>query len=155
LALADGVDPLQLRVYARYLTQAAGLPTRPAYSVTLPPFPEGSDTNNAFSDVRPDPDLLGQLGVQYVAAAFPLPESDSEDDAFRPINRIDGVFLYRNSKAKRAAPPRGTTALVLADGTVLHAYQSWPLMVGGAISAATALALGVGAIVTWIGREDG
>ena len=155
LALADGVDPLQLRVYARYLTQAAGLPTRPAYSVTLPPFPEGSDTNNAFSDVRPDPDLLGQLGVQYVAAAFPLPESDSEDDAFRPINRIDGVFLYRNSKAKRAAPPRGTAALVLADGTVLHAYQSWPLMVGGAISAATALALGVGAIVTWMRREDG
>jgi hypothetical protein len=155
LALADGVDPLQLRVYARYLTRAAGLPSRPAYSVTLPPFPEGSDVEKAFSDVRPDPDLLGQLGVQYVAAAFPLPESDSEDDAFRLMDRMDGVFLYRNSKAKRAAPPRGTAALVLADGTVLHAYQGWPLIVGGTISAATVLALGVGAIVTWMRREDG
>ena len=156
--LADGVDPVQLEAYAGYLTRAAGLPAQPDYSVTLPPVPEGDTIGHALSDVCPDPALLGQLGVRYVAAAYPLPLSNGGDDSeggFQFVDRMDGVFLYRNLEAKGPEPPQGTPTLALADGTILYTYRTWPLMLGGTVSAATALALAGWTIVTWTRRQDG
>jgi hypothetical protein len=71
LELADGVDPLQLWAYTRFMEQAGGIPM-PGYSVTLPPFAKGEPkTDNAA--YRPDPALLGLLNVRYVVAEYDLP----------------------------------------------------------------------------------
>jgi hypothetical protein len=73
LELADGVDPLQLAAYARFMEKATGVPET-GYSVTLPPFTAGDPRqDNRF--FRPDAKLLGLLNVRFVAAEFDLPGS--------------------------------------------------------------------------------
>jgi len=135
LELADGVDPLQLRVYAGYLTRAAGLEPH-GYSVTLPPFPEGSDVRTALEDVVPDAEMLGLLGVRYVAAAFPI-----ADDTLQPVGRFDGVHLYRNEAAQPVTDAGLDGGIVLADGTVLFRYRPWTVYAGWAASGVTAVGL--------------
>ncbi len=73
LELADGVDPLQLATYAEFMQAATGVP-RNGYSVTLPPFASGEPAtdNQGYS---PDPQRLGLLNVRFVAAEFPLQDS--------------------------------------------------------------------------------
>jgi hypothetical protein len=137
LELADGVDPLQLRAYADYLTRAAGLEPQ-GYGVTLPPFPEGSDVNSALKGTVPDAEMLGRLGVRYVAAAFPVSASDLLEEGV-----MDGVYVYLN----RAAQPvvSAGAAVVLNDGAVLFEYDPWGVYVGWAASGVTVGAL----LVTW------
>jgi hypothetical protein len=146
LELADGVDPLQLSVYADYLNRAAGLQPQQDYSVTLPTFPEGTEVRTALQDVSPRADLLGQLGVKYVVAAFPLPESPGTTDAFHLVGRLGDVFIYQNGAFSTPAPRDGGRTITLADGRVLYAYQVWPVLAGGGISIATA----IGAVVWFI-----
>ncbi len=143
LELADGVDPLQLRAYAEYLTRAAGLePRSQRYSVTLPPFPEGTeDVRTALAGVTPDAEMLGLLSVRYVAAAFPI-----SGDAFGLAGRFDGVYVYRNQEARPMPNPRSDMSVVLADGTVLFRYRPWPVYAGWAVSGVTA----VGLLVGWL-----
>jgi hypothetical protein len=70
MELADGVDPLQLGSYARYMAAATGVPAS-GYSVTLPPF-AGGEPSTDNSSYKPDIKLLGMLSVRYIAAQFPL-----------------------------------------------------------------------------------
>ncbi len=147
LALADGVDPLQLRVYADYLTRAAGLdPQTQGYSVTLPPFPEGvTDVRLALKDVTPDPERLGRLGVRYVATAFPIPV-----EALQLVDQFDGVYVYRNLQAQVMV--EGERQIILADGRLLFEYKAWPVYVGWILSGIT-----LGTLLAWgfAGRGHG
>ena len=149
LALADGVDPFQLQVYADYLTRAAGLdPADFGYSVTLPPFPEGTqDVRTALSGVTPDAKRLGRLGVRYVVAAFPI-----SGDAFRWVGAFDGVQVYENRRWL-PAPVTGTAEIVLADGSILFQYDPRPVYAGGALTGVTTVGLALWWIVSGKRKE--
>jgi hypothetical protein len=128
LELADGVDPVQLRDYADYLTRAAGLEPQ-GYSVTLPPFQEGSDISTALKDVVPDTEMLGLLGVRYVATAFPI-----ADASLQPVGQFDGVYVYHNEKAQPVAYAASGSGIVRSDGIPLFHYRPWPVYAGWAVS---------------------
>jgi hypothetical protein len=131
LELADGVDPLQLQVYADYLTRAAGLEPG-EYSVTLPPFLGEGDVHTALAGVVPDAEMMGQLGVRYVAAAFPI-----VDQAWRSVGLFEKVFIYENDQARPLPEIQGAGSIALADGTTLFQYQPRAVYVGWAISGVT------------------
>jgi hypothetical protein len=149
LELVDGVDPLQLQVYADYLTRAAGL--KPGgYSVTLPPFPGDGDLHTALAGVVPDAEMMGQLGVRYVAAAFPI-----VDRAWQPVGLFEEVFIYENEQARPLPETRGVGSVVLADGTMLFQYQPRVVHIGWVISGVTAIVSLVGrVIIQLVGRGD-
>jgi len=85
LALADGVDPIQLAHYAGFLSTAGGYEVS-GYSPSLPPVLD--DTS-----ARPDAGRLGLLNVWYVAADFPILA-----EGLVLEQQIDGTYLYRNEK---------------------------------------------------------
>ncbi|MBG7610614.1 MAG: YfhO family protein [Anaerolineae bacterium] len=74
LSLADGVDPLQLDYYAKFMEEATGVEFQ-GYSVTLPPFANGDPQyDNAI--YSPNASLLGLLNVRFLVADFDLPADD-------------------------------------------------------------------------------
>jgi len=89
IQLVDGVDPLQLEKYARFMEAASGVPLN-GYSVTLPPF-EGGEPATANERYRPDPELLGLLNARYVAAEF-----DLSVEGLVLQERIGNTRLYKN-----------------------------------------------------------
>jgi hypothetical protein len=145
LELADGVDPLQLKPYADYLTRAAGLPSRQSYSVTLPPFPEGSDIQSALADATPDVEMLAQLGVRYVAAAFPIAH-----ERLTFVRRFGDTHLYRNEVAHLPAEGGSPPRVALVNGEVLFQYRTWPVYSGWAVSGLTLTGM---AIASWWTRR--
>jgi hypothetical protein len=140
LELADGIDPLQLRVYADYLSRAAGVADQ-GYSVTLPPYPRGiDDVRTALRDAVPDARMLGLLGVRYVVASFPVIGAE-----FPPVGLFDGVYVYENPQARPVRDAGGAGEILLADGRSLFEYQPWPAYVGWGVSGITVLLL-----LTWL-----
>jgi hypothetical protein len=93
LQTADGVEPVHLAVYDRFMALAGGY-TDPAFSVAIPPFPPDRPLAEAFRDVQPDLRLLGLLNVEYLASAFRM-----DWPGLSPIAEIDGTYLYRNQHA--------------------------------------------------------
>ncbi len=143
LELADGVDPLQLRVYADYLNRAAGLEPQ-GYSVTLPAFPEGADVRTALKDVVPDVEMLDRLGVRYVAASFPIRHPELLE-----CGVMDGVYVYLNRLSQAARPAVGAGDVIgLSDGTVLFEYDPWAVYAGWAVSGVTVVVLLSGWVVS-------
>ncbi len=71
LAQIDGVEPVHLADYDRFLALVGGYESA-SFSVTLPPFPEGVPLDEAHRDAVPNLRLLGLLDGRYVATAFPL-----------------------------------------------------------------------------------
>jgi hypothetical protein len=96
LQLADGVDPLQLAAYVRFMEKATGVPSL-GYSVTLPPFAAG-DPQKDNQDHKPDLSLLRLLDVQYIAAAF-----DLDMPGLSLVQHFGETRLY---KIDLPAPPR-------------------------------------------------
>ena len=86
----DGVDPIQLAHYRRFMALAGGY-ADPAYTVTIPFFPEGEDVRLALRGSHPRADLLGVLACRYVVAAFPV-----EAQGLRLWQRIGGDWIYEN-----------------------------------------------------------
>jgi hypothetical protein len=153
LELAHGVDPLQLRVYADYLISAAGLRSEQGYSVTLPPLPEGGDVRTALEDVCPRADMLGQLGVRYAVAAFPLdcvPHAASR--SWQLVDQLEDVYLYRNEDAHPVPDTGSGMSIALADGSVLFRYNPRPVYVGWGVSGAALAGLIGWAVIRWHGR---
>ena len=74
LSLADGIDPLQLDLYAKFMEQASGVPEA-GYSVTLPPFANGNPKSDN-QEYKPDSKLLGLLNVRFLAADFEIYQPD-------------------------------------------------------------------------------
>jgi hypothetical protein len=80
LELADGVDPLQIEAYAKFMKSATGVPWT-GYSVTIPPYENGDPTlDNAL--YSPDAEMLGLLNVGYVVSDYEL-------------NNVEGLILER------------------------------------------------------------
>jgi hypothetical protein len=140
LELVDGVDPLQLRVYADYLTRAAGLEPQ-GYSVTLPPFLTDDDVRVALKDAAPDAEMLGLLGVRYAAASFPIAGRE-----WQLAGRFGEVYVYENHRARPLPETSGVGGVVLADGTTLFEYRPWPVYAGWVVSGVTAFVVLSGAI---------
>jgi hypothetical protein len=140
LELADGVDPLQLRVYADYLTRAAGVADQ-GYSVTLPPYPSGTgDVRTALRDAVPDAEMLGLLGVRYVVVSFPVIGVE-----FQPVGLFDGVYVYENLQARPVRDAGDAGGILLADGRSLFEYRPWSNYIGWSVSSITVLLL-----LTWL-----
>jgi hypothetical protein len=93
LQTADGVEPVHLSAYDRFMALAGGYGDA-SFSVTLPPFPPGRLPSEAFRDTQPDLRLLGLLNVEYLAAAFPMNSA-----GLAPMAEISGTFIYRNAYA--------------------------------------------------------
>jgi hypothetical protein len=95
LQLADGIDPLQLQRYVMFMYQASGVGAWP-YAVTLPAFvgaQTDEDIRTALKDIQPNAALLGLLNVKYIAAAFPIAQSDLIERAvFSPTQ------VYENAR---------------------------------------------------------
>jgi hypothetical protein len=154
LELADGVDPLQLRAYTSYLTRAAGLESPQGYSVTLPPFPEGSEIWTALKDVCPDAERLGRLGVRYAAAAFPIHcGQQGTDDGWQLVDRFDGTYVYQNKDAEPVPDTRSDMITKLADGSELFRYDPRPVYAGWGVSGATLLGVGAWVVARQKQRE--
>ncbi len=90
VSLADGVDPLQLIVYANYFEQASGVAST-GYSVTLPPFGDG-EPGEANRAAKPDVRLLGLLNVEFVASEF-----DLNVNGLERVGRSGETRVYRNN----------------------------------------------------------
>jgi hypothetical protein len=149
LELAEGVDPMQLRVYADYLTRAAGLELQ-EYSIALPPFPEGNgDIRTALNGVTPNAGMLGQLGVRYVVAAFPITSHE-----LQLVGQFEDVYIYENDQVRSLPETSGTGSVVLADGTALFQYRPWAVYAGWAVSGVTIIGLLViGLWKRWLWRR--
>lgn len=91
--LADGVDPLQLASYVRFMQAATGVPTI-GYSVTLPPM-TGASPSEANAEYVPNAAQLGLLNVRYVAAEFDLEVPGLDFD-----RQVGNTRLYRNRLAQ-------------------------------------------------------
>jgi len=92
LELADGIDPLQLLTYVEFMEAATGVPMK-SYSVTLPPFSNGTpEVDNQF--YKPDIKKLGLLNVKYIAAGYPI----LADDLIL-LERVGDTWLYENPEA--------------------------------------------------------
>jgi hypothetical protein len=83
LALADGVDPIQLAHYADFLAVAGGY-EEGGYSPSLPPVLDDASA-------RPDAARLGLLNVGHVAAAFPI-----KSEGLVLEEQMGSIYLYRN-----------------------------------------------------------
>jgi hypothetical protein len=92
LLQVDGVDPIQLAHYRRFMALAGGY-ADPSYTVTIPAFPEGEDVRLALRGSQPRADLLGLLACHYVVSAFPL-----ESDGLHLWQRTGGEWVYENER---------------------------------------------------------
>jgi len=90
--LANGVDPLVLESYAKFMQKASGVPDE-GYSVVIPPLKDGYRMANA--GYSPNAALLGLLNVRIVVAHFPVRAEGLELAA-----RDSDVWVYRNARAK-------------------------------------------------------
>lgn len=92
LQLADGVEPVHLAAYDRFMARAGGYDD-PGFSVTLPPFGD-RPVETALREAKPDPNRLGRLNVRYIASAFPIEEPDLALET-----KIEATYIYRNEAA--------------------------------------------------------
>ena len=90
--LANGVDPLVLASYAKFMERASGVPNE-GYSVVIPPLKNGYRMANA--GYSPNAALLGLLNVRLVVAHFPIRAEGLELAAHDAE-----VWVYRNRLAK-------------------------------------------------------
>ena len=89
LETINGIDPLQLRNFIHFFSQASGIPYQ-KYSVTVPPFDnaELSLVNQGYPINAP---LMGLLNVKYIVSSF---EVDSPGLTFQ--NEESGQYIYIN-----------------------------------------------------------
>jgi hypothetical protein len=93
LQTADGVEPVHLAIYDRFMALAGGYGDA-SFSVTIPPFPPNRPLTEAYRDAQPDLRLLGLLNVEYLVAAFPM-----DWPGLTPVTEVKGTFVYRNQYA--------------------------------------------------------
>ncbi|MCE1255275.1 MAG: YfhO family protein, partial [Anaerolineae bacterium] len=86
---SDGINPMQLSGYSEYMAEAGGFNNN-AYSVTLPPFPNGVPTSPP-DNLRLDLNRLGNLSVRYIVSAFPIKQND-----LHLIDPGNSIYIYEN-----------------------------------------------------------
>jgi hypothetical protein len=104
LQLADGIDPLMLQSYAKFMIDASGVPQK----ATALHFRRWKvKTSIANRQFTPNAHLLGLLNVRYVAAEFPL-----QTDGLQLIKQTGSTLIYENEYAlPRAWVQSGTAAI--------------------------------------------
>lgn len=94
--LADGVDPMQLSAYVKYMEEATGVPAD-GYSVTLPAMANG-DPGSANRYYLPDAGLLGALNVKYIVAEYELNTA-----GLKLLERLGTTRIYQNMQVNPRA----------------------------------------------------
>lgn len=94
LSLANGVDPLQIKVYADYLISASGVPST-GYSIILPHL-NGDDPATANAEYLPDADMLRALNVRYIAVEFDLDSAEYDLEQVFGQTRIYSINLSQS-----------------------------------------------------------
>lgn len=144
----NGIDPLQLRSFARFFAEATGIPMD-GYSVILPPFEE-DDLATQHSEAKMDVERMGWFNVRFILTSFELNVADLTE-----LARDGTDYLYLNQKFRpRAWMQGGKTIDTLyseevtivsnhPNEIVLHAtgpgtlvlssvyYPGWQVMVDG------------------------
>ncbi|MDY7078833.1 MAG: hypothetical protein SXV54_18115 [Chloroflexota bacterium] len=100
----------------------------------------------ALQDVVPDAEMLGRLGVRYVAAAFPI-----LSEGLSLEGEMDGVWVYENHLARPLAG--SADAVALSGGQELFRVQPWPVYAGWALSGVTVAGLLTRWLVGWLWRR--
>ncbi len=91
LQLADGVNPMQLENYVKYMAVASGI-FWSNYSVTIPAFLTGApEIDN--KDAVPDAEMLGILNVQMILSAFPI-----QADGLVLYEKTSNAYIYENTQ---------------------------------------------------------
>jgi len=104
LELADGVDPLQLEVYVRFMETATGIPIQ-GYFINLPPFQgAGYDLSSSNANYLPSQELAS-LNVRYIVSAFDL------DIKYTALRRFGDTRLYEISNEVGYAHVQNSNAL--------------------------------------------
>lgn len=96
IELANGVHPLQIAEYRKFMNQATGVPDT-GYSVTIPSF-QSNDLSHANEKWTPNAELLGLLNVRFVLSEFDLHSPDLLLTA-----RIGETRIYQNIKTRQRA----------------------------------------------------
>jgi hypothetical protein len=91
LELADGVDPLQIGAYAKFMATASGIPAG-GYSVTIPPFKTGNVASDNQGSI-PDALLLGLINVKYIVSEFEV-----QADGLILLDTIEDRHIYLNEQ---------------------------------------------------------
>ena len=89
LETINGIDPLQLKNFIQFFSEASGVPYQ-KYSVTVPPF-ENGDIVLGNQQFTIDAQLMGLLNVKYIVSSFNI---DSPDLTFQ--EKIQGQNIYIN-----------------------------------------------------------
>ena len=89
IRITDGVDPLQVAGYTRFMDQASGVP-RGGYSVTIPYFAAGQPRSDN-AGYTPDARKLGLLNVSYVLSDFEI-----YAEGLNLERQMGAVNIYRN-----------------------------------------------------------
>lgn len=113
LELADGVEPVHLAAYDRYMSVATGVPVE-GFSVTVPPFPDERDIAFAHRDAIPNLKLLGLLNVRYLVAAFDIRGEELIERA-----RLGEVRVFENPQAMPRAFVVGQAEAVSSEAESL------------------------------------
>ncbi len=84
----NGIDPMQLKSYVNYFTEASGVPST-NYSVTLPAFEDG-EPNSVNRPYCPNVNLLEKLSVKYLVSNFSI----NQCNGLTFEEGKDGRFVY-------------------------------------------------------------
>jgi len=86
---ASGIDPMQIRLYAKYAREAAGQ-SATGYSVSIPVI-NSSNLEISTNISEPDAKMLGLLNVKYIFSRFII-----DADNISLVERINEVNIYEN-----------------------------------------------------------
>jgi len=116
----DGINPLHLAAFSRFMAQASGVPVN-GYSVTVPPFPvdeKHPDLATINQNAPLDPAQLGLLNTRYIAAEFPLTHT-----ALTLVQVFGSTHLYENQLARpRIWVEQGTAEIRLWSPNRIEAH---------------------------------
>jgi hypothetical protein len=119
LQLADGVDPMQLNEYAKFMEKATGVP-RLGYSVTIPPFSKGDPKTDNMS-YQPSLEALGILNVKYIVSEY-----DLNDHNLIEVARFGETRVYENWLIRPRAWVEQITSESRNDITPVSIYMMKP-----------------------------
>jgi hypothetical protein len=115
LETADGVDPLFLETYDRYMEDATGV-KRLSYGVTVPAMEGGQPIATVNQAAVPNSALLGLLNVRYLASEFPI-----NSEGMKQVKKIGSTYVYENENYL----PRAFVLGNVAVGSDFEADLAW------------------------------
>ena len=109
--LINGIDPLQISIYADYFSQATGIENE-GYSVTLPQY-FGNDLADDAKAVTMNTTRLADLNVKYIVTDYAI-----EQAGLKSVYQAGKIYIYENEQWY------GYGKLILPDGEVVPAAGS-------------------------------